>query len=87
MMAPRGLIGAALLLWGASVGFLPVAVILALAYEGARFVPPSPAAARRITLVGRIVLFAVIAKLTAPPIFIEPTLTSTSSNCGAQGNA
>ena len=63
MMAPRGLIGAALLLWGASVGFLPVAVILALAYEGARFVPPSPAAARRITLVGRIVLFAVIAKL------------------------
>jgi len=62
-MAPRGLVGAALLLWGASVGFLPVAVVLALAYEGARFAPPSPAAARRVTLVGRIVLFAVIAKL------------------------
>jgi transglutaminase-like putative cysteine protease len=63
MMAPRGLVGAALLLWGASVGFLPVAVVLALAYEGARFAPPSPAAARRVTLVGRAVLFAVIARL------------------------
>jgi len=63
MMAPRGLVGAVLLLWGASVGFLPVAVVLALAYEGARFAPPSPAAARRVTLVGRVVLFAVVAKL------------------------
>ena len=63
MMAPRGFIAAALLLWGASVGFLPVAVVLALAYEAARFAPPSPAAARRVTLVGRVVLFAVLAKL------------------------
>ena len=63
MMAPRGLVGAALLLWGASVGFLPVAIVLALAYEGARFAPPSPAAAKRVTLVGRAVLFAVVAKL------------------------
>jgi transglutaminase-like putative cysteine protease len=63
MIAPRGLIGAALVLWGLSTGFLPVAIVLALAYEGARFAPPSPAAARRVTLVGRVVLFAVLAKL------------------------
>jgi protein-glutamine gamma-glutamyltransferase len=63
MMAPRGLVGATLLLWGVSVGFLPVAIILALAYEGARFAPPSAAAMRRVTLVGRVVLFAVLAKL------------------------
>ncbi|HUQ27444.1 MAG TPA: transglutaminase domain-containing protein [Usitatibacter sp.] len=63
MMAPRGLVGAALLLWGASVGFLPVAIVLAIAYEGSRFTSPSTAAARRVRLVGRIVLFAVIAKL------------------------
>jgi transglutaminase-like putative cysteine protease len=63
MMAPRGLIGAALLLWGASVGFLPVAIVLALAYEGARFAPASPAAAKRVTMVGRVVIFAVVAKL------------------------
>ena len=63
MMAPRGLVGAALLVWGASVGFLPVAIVLALAFEGARFAPPSAAAAKRITLVGRFVVFAVLAKL------------------------
>ncbi|MBC8021509.1 MAG: transglutaminase domain-containing protein [Burkholderiales bacterium] len=63
MMTPRGLVGAALLLWGVSVGFLPVAIVLALAYEGARFVSPSAAAMRRVTLVGRFVLFAVLAKL------------------------
>ena len=63
MMAPRGLVGAALLLWGFSVGFLPVAIALALIYEGARFVPPAAAAAKHVRLVGRIVLFAVVAKL------------------------
>jgi transglutaminase-like putative cysteine protease len=63
MMAPRGLVGASLLVWGASVGFLPVAIVLALAFEGARFASPSAAAAKRITLVGRIVLFAVLGKL------------------------
>jgi protein-glutamine gamma-glutamyltransferase len=63
MMAPRGLVGAALLVWGASVGFLPVGIVLAAAFEGARFAPPSAAAAKRITLVGRVVLFAVLAKL------------------------
>jgi len=63
MMAPRGLVGAAVLVWGASVGFLPVAIVLAAAFEGARFAPPSAAAAKRITLVGRVVLFAMLAKL------------------------
>jgi len=62
-MAPVGLVGAALLLWGASVGFLPVAIGLALACEGARFAPASAAAAKRVRLVGRVVLFAVLAKL------------------------
>ena len=63
MIAPRGLIGAALLIWGASVGFLPVAIVLALAYEGSRFAPPSAAAQKRVRLVGRVVVFAVLAKL------------------------
>ena len=63
MMAPRGLVGAALVLWGLSTGFLPVAIVLALLYEGARFAPASAAAARRVTLVSRVVLFAVIGKL------------------------
>jgi transglutaminase-like putative cysteine protease len=62
-MAPRGLVGASLLLWGVSVGFLPVAILLALAYEGALFAPASTAAAKRITLAGRIVLAAVLLKL------------------------
>jgi hypothetical protein len=61
-MAPRGLVGAALLLWGASVGFLPVAVVLASPTK-ARDSRRLAAAARRVTLVGRVVLFAVIAKL------------------------
>ena len=63
MTAPRGLVGAALVLWGACVGFLAVSIALALMYEGARFAPPSPVAAKRVRLVGRVVLFAVVAKL------------------------
>ena len=63
MMAPRGLVGAALLLWGASVGYLQVAIPLALAYEASRLVAPSAAASKHMRIVGRVVLFAVIATL------------------------
>ena len=35
---PRGLLGAALLFWGWQIGFLPVALVLALAVEARAFV-------------------------------------------------
>src|SRR5258708_35861026 len=56
MMAPRGLVGAELALWGFALGLPAVGAVLALAFEAARFASPSPRVASRLALVARIAL-------------------------------
>lgn len=62
MKAPRGLLGAALVLWGFSIGVPFAGIVLALLVEGARFMPPAPGAQSRVALVVRIVALIALAK-------------------------
>ena len=45
MIAPRGLLGAALVLWGASTGHFALGVALCIAFEAVRFARPAEGAA------------------------------------------
>ena len=65
MTAPRGLMGAALLVWGLSVGLAWVGAVLGIAVEALRFALPSssPKGARRMVLAIRFVVLAALAKL------------------------
>src|SRR5439155_20377078 len=63
MIAPRGLLGAALVLWGASTGHFALGVALCIAFEAVRFARGSPQSSRRQILVIRASLFASAALL------------------------
>ena len=63
MRAPAGLVAAALLLWGVSIGQIVLALILGTAFEVARRATPSAAMAARMKLVLRACGVAAIALL------------------------
>ena len=65
MTAPRGLMGAALLVWGLSVSLPWVGAVLGIAVEALRFAPPSssPRGARRVVLAIRFVALVALANL------------------------
>jgi protein-glutamine gamma-glutamyltransferase len=61
MIAPRGLVGAALALWGASIGFPVAGAIFAIAFEATRFAPPSATFATPARLANTVRLCVLLA--------------------------